>query len=349
MTQPNKWKTSALNLQQDKELIADVFTECFKKQSFAFHAPDALVPSRDDSTLFTGSTISTFKYLLKSNEKNYRYFTRQKCLRTHNSKLLLKGEYAKWSSLFESVGAICSIDYQREIVSSTLDFAKKLKQLKGIDYRFNISSLDIDLQRLLISCDKNVPLHFDSQPESYYRHVFGMENVSGRNCNLAVSIDGREFNDIGNLIIIEHFSEKIALESAFGIETIVTRVNGLDSSILALPPCMDVEYPDSNMLLLIDALVSCIAILSMNIKPVATNRGRVLRRYLQGLSYLRIHSNTSLDEMENIAERYERKFFGSNYITHFILNYIQHYEKLRHEGIKESVINKILTKKTQIV
>ncbi|WP_168386395.1 hypothetical protein [Erwinia amylovora] len=348
MLQPNKWKTSALNLQQDKELIAKVFEDCFEKQSFSFHEPDALVPSRDDSTLFTGSTISTFKYLLKNNEKKYRYFTRQKCLRTQNSKLLSNGEYPKWSSLFESVGAICSIDYQQEIVSSTLDFAKKLKSLKGIEYRFNISSSDIDLQRLLISCDKNVPLHFDSQPKSYYCHVFGMENVSGRNCNLAVSIDGREFNDIGNLIIIEHFSKKIALESAFGIETIVTRINGLDSSILALPPCMDVEYPDSHMLLFIDALVSCIAILSMKIKPVATNRGRVLRRYLQGLSYLRIHTNTSLDEMENLAERFERKFFGSNYITHFILNYVQHYEQLRHEGINEAVINKILTKKTQI-
>ncbi|WP_225085238.1 hypothetical protein [Pectobacterium colocasium] len=344
----DSWSVLSDRLIKAKENIADAFVQCFEKQSFAFHEPDSLLPTRDHSTLFIGSTISTFKYLLSDRHKTrkpLRYYTRQTCLRTQNNRRFGTEYHPCWSSLFSSVGALSGWEDRETIIRATMDFAKALARIGNIDVRIHISSTDIDLVTLLRGYASRIPLIFDSKPLPYYRHKFGIEGVGGRNCNFAVSLDGQHYSDIGNLIVIEDLNVPLAVESAFGLETIASRMYGLDSSVYALDAARDIEELCSESLLLVDALVASVAIISVGIRPIADNRGRVLRRYLQGISPLRKELGMSIEDVAAIAGRFEANFNHSNHIHTFIQRYLSAYEDLLEQGRAPDAVNASLSRR----
>lgn len=336
-------KTKLLLLAAEKTRARQAFSQAFVGAGFAFHQPDSLLPSHDKSTLFTGSTISTFKpYLQQSAEHSLRpMFTVQDCLRTHNNLSLHRVEnYPKWSSLFCSVGAIGRYQDRYLITQALRTFLARLGLNTPARLRINIASRDEDLIDMLTGEGMAHYLYYDSQPPAYYRHKFGIEGVTGRNCNLALSCDGETFMDIGNLIIIEDAQAPLAVEAAFGLETIVTRMHGLRSSILALSaaPCFTTFSADE--LYIIDALVACVAIMSLNIRPTATNRGRVLRRYLQGLNQLRLNNALSIDFIAEVAMRFESTHYGTRHIHAHIGQYLHQHTQLLRQEQAAPVINK---------
>jgi hypothetical protein len=329
----------------EKQRAKDAFSQAFEASGFSFHQPETLLPAYDKSTLFTGSTISTFKpYLIEAEKKLQAFFTVQDCLRTQNNHAMQQeNSYPKWSSFFCSVGAISPYEERRRITQATCRFIELLG-LKSPDvFRINISSQDHDLVEILQQQGMTQFLRFDTQAPSYYRHKFGIEGVSGRNCNLSVSCDGVTFMDIGNLIVIENRDAPLAIEAAFGLETIVTRIHGLDSSIFALEAAGHFADFTSDILYIIDAVVASVAIMSLDIKPIADNRGRVLRRYLQGLNRLRLNNGISIDVIAEVARAFELSHYGSRHIHLRIEQYLHEHEQHLLQDKPAALINKKIT------
>ena len=174
-------------------------------------------------------------------------------------------------------------------------------------------------------------IEFDRNDPVYYTHKFGMDGVAGRNCNLAIS-DPRtgEPRDIGNIIVIETPKHALGMEIAFGVETIVSRLFGFSNPIAASLAADIVPIKNANSLKLADALSSSIVILEGGERPIATNRGRVLRKYLQAVSDLRLHADVSTSEIRQYAEEFEYQEFGSvSDISEKIEKYAIAYEKLK--------------------
>jgi hypothetical protein len=331
----------------EKKRTKEVFSLAFEAAGFTFHRPETLLPTYDKSTLFTGSTISTFKpYLIEAEKELQAFFTVQDCLRTQNNhRMQEEDSYPTWSSFFCSIGAISPYKERHRISQALCEFVKQLGLNSQESLRINISSQDSDLVEMLQEQGLAEYLQFDTQPQPYYRHQFGIDNVRGRNCNLAVSYDKQTFMDIGNLIVIEDQDAPLAIEAAFGLETIVTRLHGLDSSIFALDADAAGHFTEftAETLYIIDAVIASVAIMSLNIKPIADNRGRVLRRYLQGLNGLRLKNEISMDVITEMARTFELNHYASNHIHPRIERYLREHEQLLRQDKPTSMINKHIT------
>ncbi|WP_163004275.1 hypothetical protein [Pseudomonas viridiflava] len=315
---------------ENKNTLKQIFRSSFESEGFQFHKPEPLVSKCDKSTLFIGSTISTFKrYLIGRSETLADFYTIQNCLRTHNSIHIGAAESTpKWSSFFASVGAVCPSGRMEPLFNAALEFVKLSCSCSNAEFKINISKSDTDLIDILRNIGAGDYLDLDTHELAYYRHTFGMQGIWGRNCNFSVSYSGSDFMDIGNLIIIEEAQRKIAAEAAFGLETVSSRLKGYDSSIYALDIASGFTNFTKEALYIIDAIAACISILSFGIRPIADNKGRVLRRYLQGISTLRSKAQISLPRILEAAKAFEARNYNTNIACQYMASYLENYELL---------------------
>jgi len=326
-----------------RDNIRDNFSEYFNTHGFMRHDPGSIIPEHDNSVLFTGSTITTFKpYLEKENIPECGYYMVQSCLRTQNTKMLSNDTgHPQWASYFSSIGALTQYYKLNEISELIWQFYTTSLGIPADRLRIRISSNDIDLMEYWKNSCLNKYIELDANDPIYYTHKFGMDRVIGRNCNLAI-VDHRtgELRDIGNIIVIETPNEKLGVEIAFGVETIVSRILGYQNPIEASLIADIVPVKNEHSLKLADAISSAIVILDAGERPVVTNRGRILRKYLQAISYLRHKVAIRIDEIERYAEKFEIKEFGSNSeLPSHMVKYIIKYEELQAKGLKLEKIN----------
>lgn len=323
------------------------FSDFFNTHGFTRHEAGRIIPEHDESVLFTGSTISTFKpYLEKQNVPSNGLFMIQSCLRTQNTKILKDdSKRPQWASYFSSIGALTTYDNLDEISKLTWLFYTDFLGIPEDKMRVRIASKDIDLLSHWKKAALNDRLEHDANNPVYYTHKFGMESVSGRNCNLAV-VDHRtqELRDIGNIIVIERAGEPIAVEIAFGVETIVSRLLGFPNPIAASLIADIVPVKNEYSLKLADAISSSVVILDSGERPVATNRGRVLRKYMQAIGDYREKAAVTLDEIEKFASDFEKEEFGKvTSIPSKIREYVSAYEHLKRRGLGVEEVNKELS------
>jgi hypothetical protein len=326
-----------------REFVARAFAEYFGAHGYTEHAPGSLIPADDASVLFTGSTISTFKpHLLSGSLPVPGYFMRQHCLRTQNASRLAD-EQARpyWSSYFHSIGAAAPYTQLPRMVDHTWEFFARTLSIPEDDLVIHVSSRDEDLLRACRNA-RGARLLCDTRDLPYYRHKFGMESITGRNCNLAVRCKATgESRDIGNIIVIDKHETPIAVEIAFGVETIVSRLFGLSSSIAATSMADFLPSHDWTSLNFADALTSSLTILAEGVRPVATNRGRVLRTYLQALSPLRQRARIASSELSLIGAHFFRTRYGrESVLPAQVACYVDRFEALSAEGLPSSHINR---------
>jgi hypothetical protein len=193
-----------------------------------------------------------------------------------------------------------------------------------------VSSTDKDLLEFWSDLEEGPIIEIDSQEPSYYKHNYGLEQIKGRNLNFALRQSGsNEFKDIGNLIIIErNGNEKLAVELAFGVSTIISRMYSLSSPIQASIISKVIPFEKGHICKFSDALSVVVHLMIEGLKPTASNtRGRLLRTYIQGLSYLKNITGFSLELIENFADKYEREEYGtSTGVGKKIYMYLKEYE-----------------------
>lgn len=323
--------------------IRQKFSEFFNAKGFARKEPGKMIPEDDESVLFTGSTISTFKpYLRAGNVPQNGLYMIQSCLRTQNTGILKnRNKQPQWASYFSSIGALTQPSSLDELSAQTWEFYTNYLGIPSDQLKVRIASKDVDLLKHWQNAGLEDHLEFDQNDPVYYTHKFGMDGVSGRNCNLAV-IDHKsgELRDIGNIIVIETEEATLGAEIAFGVETIVSRLLGFPNPIAASLMADIVPVKNENSLKLADAISSSMVILDTGERPVVTNRGRVLRKYLQAVSDLREDAEVSIDEIEEYAREFELREFNSlSMLPSKIAEYVHTYEQLKAKGLKPEKVN----------
>ncbi len=338
------------NIAQDRKKIAEMrdgirhrFSEFFNIQGFRRHEPGHIIPEHDQSVLFTGSTISTFKpYLIKNMVPAFGYYMIQSCLRTQNTKILNNHDaQPQWASYFSSTGALTQYKNLDEISEQTWGFFTDFLGIPSDRMAVRIASKDRDLLSYWEKAGLTDYLEYDANQPDYYTHKFGMGDISGRNCNLAIiDLETGELKDIGNIIVIERSNKPVGVEIAFGVETIVSRILGYPNPIAASLMADIVPVKNRHSLKLADAISSSMIILETGERPVATNRGRVLRKYLQSMSALRHKAKVSIEDIREYAEEFEVKEFGSySERPEKISKYLMKFESLKEKGLKPEKIN----------
>ena len=330
--------------------LTDFFEIYFKKNKFIEHKPSPLISQCDKSVFFIGSTISVFKqYILKRSIPSNGFFLTQPCLRTQNVKVFKEDHITpRWSSFFTGIGTISNINKLDHVCSCSLNFLVDILKINEDMIKIKASSLDKDLVRYWYKNKKDHLLELDGENIDYYRHRYGMEEIRGRNINFSIIQNDRSFKDIGNLIIIENSKEAMAVELTFGVATLLSRMLSLEHPIKASIISMVAPIDDTFSIKLADALSTATILLYKKIRPRASeHRGRILREYLQSISYLRKKLGYSINDIYKLTSQYCKvePNIQSDYttISKQIILYLEQYEYLKDKKNDNSKINSQLS------
>lgn len=305
----------------DRRAIADLrdrirqrFCSFFRSQGYLPHAPGSIIPKTDVSVLFTGSAISTLKpYLSANSVPREGLFIVQNCLRTQNLKHFGNDAHnLSWASYFSGLGVLVRPDQLDRLAADTWRFLADELAIPVDRLRIRAASKDVDLLQYWYSAGLSSCVELDASQPSAYTHKFGMDGVSGRNCNFGVAhhMTGA-IRDIGNIIVMEAEGRPVAVEIGFGVETITSRILDFPNPITASLAC-DFLLPFTPLVTqLADAISAAVVILDAGVLPGPTGRSYILRRYLRSTAELREKAEVDLSEVGACAEQFEREEFGS--------------------------------------
>lgn len=307
-------------LNSDRQDIENIFFDYMKNSGFFYKPELTFLPSKTDKSLyFTNATVANFKDDLL-NGNNRKLFTKQKCLRLHNtSKVLDKDFQVEWLSLFNMVGCLIPpehLDYQKQ------NFIKMLTEAYKIDGKklfFLVNSRDVNLY-------KNIPtqmLIFDNHPEKYYNWTFGMPEVDGQGLTFAFKQENGKLIDVGNLIQIKNSEKILGYEFAFGLECFQWAKEGYTSIFDAYPIFDGLDKNNNELVKCVDTVLGISAIESVNIEPSNKDaRGQILKKLYRNLVYLAENCSLNNRDVRNIFIKSSQSEFDAQLnISRIMKNY----------------------------
>lgn len=263
----------------------------------------------DHSVVLVGSTISVLKSkLLNHNVNKNGEFLFQRAIRTRGIKRLLIPEKIEWYSYFDASGILVNYNKIDKLVYDVIEFINKNMNFSYSDIMIRVSKEDIDLMNSLKNIDNKVVIETDSRDPSYYKHKYGLEKfgIYGRNLNIALkNYTNSEYQDIGNIIVIESAFEKYGVECAIGINALLMRRYALQNSIEA-SSIVDIYNPsDSADYKFLD----CLTVVShLAYENIIQNTKRspqyIYRKYLNALKYWADLKNMSNKALLNLINEY---------------------------------------------
>lgn len=276
------------------------------------HRATTVISRVDPSVRFIGSTISVLKpYIQTKTVPPQGVFLVQPALRTWNVAALLDpAAKPKWTSYFLALGFLLPSQRLGQAARDACDF---LFESLGVPARravIRASSQDQDLIHAFTTLAPRPELEIDASDLALYRHRYGMETVSGRNCNIALRDDANRLNDIGNIIVIEENGTPVAVEFATGVGNLLAQVHNLQHPAQASTIASIMPIRCWREVKLADALTASVIMLAEGLRPTARGRGRTLRNYLRSLNYLRCQQGWSLDALGDTARLFEEAELG---------------------------------------
>ncbi len=309
------------NIESINQLYAETintFSEVFKSNGYIEHEPHkSLVSDVDHSVRFIGSTTNVFKKYLKESEDKLPengYFLVQKCLRTRNTNTLFDDNVIpEWSSYFTAMGAMAPADNLAKLSEATMKFLSELK-IESNRIKINVSSKDADL----VECLRKLKEKFEFtiaidgvENQEYYRHKYGEENIIGRNFNISIKNQKtHQYNDIGNIIIIEKENVPTAVEMGIGVGTLISKKFNLGTSIEASPISKIIRYKPDLTAKFSDALSTSVVMLREKITPGSRDKARLLRTNLLALTYFKHKLEIEFEQIKKYIDDYEKDEFG---------------------------------------
>lgn len=236
-----------------------------------------LARHHDPSIRFTNSTISVLKpYLDRPVERPV--FLVQPAVRLQNlSHWLRYGRMSGFGCHFIALGTLSPPDHVTQVHRAAVNLLTAGWQVAPERVVLRTSSADDDLCRAAAATGRSCEVN--GCPVARYRHVFGMDGVTGRNTNIAIVTDSG-LEDVANVIVIEHAGRPVAIETAYGVNTVLARRSQLAHPVLAsigaVARSAGVAAP-----MTLDALGTSVALVTEGLRPIARGRGGRLRLLLK--------------------------------------------------------------------
>lgn len=301
---PNKLER--LSYSKQIETYINEFKLFFENKDY-HEIPEVPITSNIDPTVrFIGSHISVFKpYLENRVIPNPGIFMKQECIRTHNTKSILDTKkLINWGSTFPSIGVLVPYTKLNKIINESITLLEDIFKIESQSVFINISSSDTDLAKA-VEEDNSIyqdNIMYDSKPKKYYRHVLGMDGISGRNFNLAIKSNDK-IEDIGNIIVIDHEGTgSFAVELAIGITTVLKCKYNLEH-ILDLENIKSKNSPEkeNSRRRLEDGIITSTKLLGEGLRPFGnSNQSRILKKYIKSIIFHALYLEYTEDEIREL-------------------------------------------------
>lgn len=316
--QPNSYWRPPLQPHEIKEKhdrISWDFLEHFSLQWYLEEPQVWINDGIDDSVYFVGAPISVLKpYLVNWVIPNEWIGMSQDCIRTRNTKSLLDDEKInKWGSCFTWIATLVNTDKGLSLLKDSIEYLLETLQIPLKNIRINIAEKDTDLINMLDAIDCEIECVYNSEPDVYYTHKYGLWETVWRNFNFVLREEWTEnFHDIWNFIIIENDQNKKWYELALWVSVIMKWLYWLDHTMQASPIEGLLPYKiywDKFQ----DSIVSAVTLVRLGILPKASNsKGRILRTYLRGILYFAEKNNFDFERIKSLIDSYEWLEFSEN-------------------------------------
>jgi hypothetical protein len=239
-----------------------------------------LVRHHDPSIRFTNSTISVLKAHLDAPVKE-RVFLVQPAIRLRNLAYWQEhGHMSGFGCYFIALGTLSPPELIADVHAESADLLVNGLGIRPSRVLLRCSSADVDLCQA--AARYGLQVEIDGYAPVRYRHVFGIDGVTGRNTNLAI-ITRQGPMDVANVIIIERRGQPIAVESAYGVNMVLAQRDQLAHPVLASVGAAALSYGVTSFISL-DALGAAVGLLGEGLRPVARGRGGKLRTFLKLLA-----------------------------------------------------------------
>lgn len=296
-------------MKEKLEILKSKYENYFSRLGYQENQPVKITSGIDRSVVFVGSTISVLKPKLLSNDiDNVGDFLVQRAIRTRCLKRMNIPEKNEWSSYFDASGILVKYNNLDKLVYDIINFLSKELQIEENDLMIRISKNDIDLINSLKNIDYRINIEYNTRPEQYYIHKYGLQNVGiyGRNFNIAIKdkLDNN-YKDIGNVIVIESDEKKYGVECAIGLNSVVMRESGLKTSIDA-SSIVDIFKPNNpGDYKFADCLTVVSHLAYENVSSIEERSPNYLyRKYLKYLFYWGKVLNISKDNINELIKKY---------------------------------------------
>jgi len=313
--------------------LTDAFGSYFSSLGYKVE-PQVRMTARIDPTVrFIGAPISVLKpYFMEKNVHAIGHVMVQNCIRTRNLKTLHDMDsIPKYGSFFTGMCILISYERLAELCRETLQLLYGKLGLEEGEVCINISAKDTDLIKAIKGLLPESLVNIDTKQPGYYIHRYGIEGVGGRNFNLAIkNARSGEFEDIGNIIVIESKDEKLGVELALGDTTIVQQLLGLDH----VQDNYNLELAISDPIVnrkMEDAIMISLALYGEGLRPTnaSNTQSRILRSYVKALSLCRQLCGISLQELSALIDKVETGGlpFKTDGHAREIVDWIEDYEQ----------------------
>lgn len=308
------------------------FGDHFSSLGYQREEPVKISSGIDSTVRFIGSGISVLKpYFTDKKVPAPGVYIQQDCIRTRNVDRFKDDNFQpNWGSYFPNLGAITPPDRIKEGCIETFEFIGDKLGIDDDDILIRINSKDKDL---LSACQERYGtdnFEIDKQKEEFYMHKVGVDGVKGRSCNIALrNSDGQGFSDVANLIILEDEESKLCLEISIGVSTTLKQLYALDH-VQDCTPVAGIESVDTKYRRKFeDVIITSAVLYKEGLRPFGKhNRNRILKKYIQLLSYFRDKCGIDLDRLQELIAGFEKREFpelnkGNSQI---LIDYIRAYE-----------------------
>ena len=271
----------------------------------------------DPTVRFIGSHISVLKpYLADKPLPDKGVVILQDCVRTRNLKRMGdESFFPKWGSFFPSLGGLVPYRHLASVSEATVSFFTDRLRCDRQDLILRVNTADNDLTDVCHTLMLAANIEIDAMPEGYYRHKVGMDNVKGRNFNLAFkNRQTGTLEDVGNVIVLEKDSKPHTVEIAIGATTTLKEIHFLDHILdchpLILPKA---DFGASGLKRQMeDAIITSLALIREGLEPSnKDNRCRILKKYTESLNDMRLKTGMERDQLIASIEDYEEKEYGN--------------------------------------
>lgn len=276
-------------MKEKLDMISNSFSTFFFNCGYFKKHSVPIISGCDPTVTFVGSGISVLKPLLRAETFSYPgVFVKQKAIRTHPLKNITRLEEGVFGSFFEAFCVLTHYERLEILMQELMTFLVDRLRVPPSSVVFRVSSADLDLLSVVNNLKYNLVIQIDTEEEKYYRHKYGMdeEGVCGRNLNFTLQNSSALGLDVGNIIVIERNKSPIAVELAFGCQTMAMVLYGIQKSIQAnyIADLMPLDTVPQRKLA--DAIV-----VTSNLEYEGINLCKnrfpvyLYRKYLRGLEY----------------------------------------------------------------